>query len=1117
MGSHPYGLRSRLNTQTPSLRTTPTASPVLAKPGPGLSRKTRPSDVTLKLERVIGTTTNSPNGLTCCSATDSYAYCAGAVAVLAKVESDNIPSHRYFKARPTAPSLNPPTSHYESSPATTPSKRRSALFTPRKGQDDYNGGSFGREWLEESGGGQTWTARERIKTASCVSLSRDGRWLAVGESGYNPRVLLFSTAEDASCDVPTSIVSDHTHGVRCVAFSSDMKFLATLGNLSDGFLFVWSINAKTGQLALHSANKCTTNICDMTWCGNNLITVGTRHIKIWQIKDPSKQSPTRRSRFRPADIYPSSPGPAPLQGRNCLLGSMVDSTFTCVASIDETLAVIGTETGHLCLVDISQNMLELKVLKKMNFSITSAAFVAETNRLLMGTSQGLHSEDFDSLRKLENQMAPKTPQRKPSRLSSIRRSLGLLHQTGRCVMAIGTLSDHTITLDNDGSLQIQRYGIDEQDQFQPTFAAHNSVVLGVQTLPELAALGHFYTWSKNGEIKFWNSDGVLLNQEHLDLDETDSDGEHCENELSRMRYSANVGCFVAGDRFGLLKLIKCPDWRVVHTIRAHSAEITGMTVHDPESLAATCSRDRMVQLFRIDGDHFELLQTMDDHVGSVNQVLFAQHGEKLFSCSTDRSLIIRDRVFRQQDGVQTPAYLSTKVLTLKGSPLSMTISAENMLIVSTMDRRVTQVDFSTGTLMDSFKVGDSESDDTVFLNSIICSSSEATDGSPRLLIGYCSMDKSIRVYNEKNLTLLGRESGHTEGVSDINFLDQSEDQITGRRCTIVSTGLDGTIMIWSVSKTLALTAQDAVPERTQGLGISAEDSEMAIAKPSPASLPPLRKVLTKLDVAELTRASGLVSPASPRSLSPVRLKRKTSKLALSTTMEDVEETPSKMGEAPVANGPSPSTEKTDARRSPSPPVRMSSRPKKQRSKTELSKDLESRRTGVLDRSPSPPPLPISMPSTPKHRQKPNNSRLRRPPSVPSDLRSHALAQGRRQSMSQASDFGSLGMATEQACRMLRTYKKKLTQSKEAVDLDDLEDEVDGLLKIIRERKDRTHQGQSRTQHQETGAADRRAKANAVTASEVNQLAVLLERSNMADSPTTSTTTAKCQEVLSSKA
>lgn len=975
--------------------------------------------------------------------------------------------------------------------------------------------------MDESGP-QTWTARERIKSASCVALSQDGRWLAVGESGYNPRVLLFSTAEDASHETPTSVVSDHTYGVRCIAFGADMKFLATLGNLNDGFLFVWSLNSKTGQLTLHSANKCTTNVCDMTWCGSSLITVGTRHIKIWQAKETPKQSPTKKPRFfRASDAYATSPGaasgPAPLQGRNCLLGSMVDSTFTCVAAVDDCLAVVGTETGHLCLVDTSQTVLELRILKKTDFSISSIAYLVDTKRLLLGTSHGLQSEDFDLLMKSGVDSPSRTPRRKPPRLSSIRRSLGLVQQTAKSVTAVGTLPNHIITLDSDGSLQIQPCEPSDSNESQPTFAAHNSIVLGVQTLSDGCALGDFLTWSKNGEIKFWSSQGALIKQEIVDLDNSSTDTSDCENELTRVRYIQEINCFVVGDRFGLLKLIKVSEWEEIQMIRAHSAEITSIASHDPQALIATCSRDRMVQLFRITGDSFELLQTMDDHVGSVSQVLFVQEGGKLLSCSADRSLVIRDRVLRDQDGVQTPVYLNTKVLTLKGSPLSMTISTDDLLLVSSMDRRVTQVEISAGTLNDSFKIGDAENEDTVFLNSMVCSASpESVDSSHRLVIGYCSMDKSIRVYNEKNMALLGRESGHTEGVSDIALLKQTAQEANGtRQCTVVSTGLDGTIMIWRIFRA-ALTSSLDSQERTPGLGISTDESDGEMApKLAPASLPPLRKVLTKMDLAELTRDNGALSPSTPRSLSPVRLKRKTSRLALSTTIEDFEDTPTKLANVPAPSK-SPNPEQLDPRRSPSPPPRTTSRPRKQRSRLDLAKDVAvTEKIGAVDRSHSPPPVPLSIPGTPKSRQKPNNGRLRRPPSVP-ELRSQSFAASRRQSMSQAPDFGSMGMATEQATRMLKTYRKKLTLGKDKVDLDDLEDEVTALLKIIRERKALNQPPLPQLKPESSSVVDgpgRRVQAKAATEGDVEQLAVLLERSNMADLPPSMTLMkAKSQDI-----
>ena len=107
------------------------------------------------------------------------------------------------------------------------------------------------------------------------------------------------------------------------------------------------------------------------------------------------------------------------------------------------------------------------------------------------------------------------------------------------------------------------------------------------------------------------------------------------------------------------------------------------------------------------------------------------------------------------------------------------------------------------------------------------------------------------------------------------------------------------------------------------------------------------------------------------------------------------------------------------------------------------------------------------------------------------------------------------MATEQACRMLKTYRKKLNASKEVVDLDDLEDEVCGLLKTIRERKDRALLEQ--TQGAGASDRDRRGKVKAATESDVDHLTKLMERVNMVDSSPTSPLVSKGQEVLASEA
>ena len=915
-----------------------------------------------------------------------------------------------------------------------------------------------------------------------------------GRSGLQSSVLLFSTADDASTEVPISIVTDHAFGLRCVSFSADMRFLATLGDYKDGFLFLWSFNSRTGQLSLHSTNKCTANICDMAWCGSRscLVTVGTRCIRVWGSKEVIKQqSPVRKPRYRPSDMQPSSPGPTPLTSRNVLLGSMVDCTFTCVVSVDDSHVVVGTETGHVCLVDVSQSVLELKVLKKLNLAVSSIAFLHMQRRLLIGTSRGVQYENLDVLCMKGTLSPQKLSQQKPPRLS-IRRSLGLLHETEKSVIAIAAIADHTVTLDNNGSLQIQTNDPSGVEATSPIFfAAHKSVILGVQALPRSAGRGNFFTYSKNGEVRFW-SDGNLLAQESLTPDPTESEDESCDNDLTQMRYASGFDSFIVADRLGVLKLIGSQEWEIKQTIRAHSAEITCVAVLDSGSLVATSSRDRTVQIFRIDANALMLLQTCDAHVASVNQVLFAQDGMKLLSCSADRSLVICERATREEGDLRVEAFLTTKVLSLKSSPLSMTMVSENILVVSTMDRCVTKVDVSSGTLLETVKTGDSETYDNVSLNSVLCAAGPGGLDSQKVLIGYCSTDKSIRIYSEKSASLLVRESGHTEGVSDIALLEKSAHGIPGCGPVFVSTGLDGTIMIWSVLKAAGLPQTPGVlHDNLAGLGFFGDVVEMA--KPSPASLPPMRKVLSKIEIADLTRAAGQLSPSVPRALSPVRLKRKTSRLALLTSAEEVEETPKGEVEAtPPKSAKSPNVASVNTQRSPSPPGQRKLRG--QRSRPDLGTEVEpnsAKREGSL----SPPPIPV--PPVPKGRQQANNSRLRRAPSVPADLRSHAAHQNRRPSMGQASEFGSLAMATDQATRMLKIYRKKLINSKETVELNEIEYQVVGLLKTIRERKDRTLSANQR----EGEVGNRKEQAKAATEGDLDELAVLLEASNISESRT----------------
>lgn len=922
--------------------------------------------------------------------------------------------------------------------------------------------------------------------------------MAVGESGYSPRVLLYSTGEDAATDLPISIVSEHAIGIKSVAFSSDSKYLATLGNLNDGFLYIWSINQRTGQLSLIAANKCTTNICGMTWCGQSLITVGTRHVKLWTVSDGTKSTPQKMKLRMKAGDAPS-PGPATLLGRNALLGSLVDCTFTSVVAIDHRTAIVAADTGHLCMFQTDGSP-ELQVLKGFDFGITSAAWQPTRDKLILGGRQGLFYEDYEELLAAHqaatavNGNGFKT-MRKRLRSSAIRMSLGLVNGDHTGISAVGCLSAHTIALDTDGNLQMES-AVEESSRPSITFASHSDLIQGVQTLPAACRLGAFYTWSRRGELKFWDINGRMLCTRQVQLDQADLEEDSNPNELRVARFHSASKRFLLGDRLGVLKLVDFETSSTVWIARAHGAEITDIAIHEDKSLVASCSRDRMVQVFGFDSQGLELLQTMDDHIGAVSHLLFSTDGDRLLSSSADRTVVVRERVQREMGGTLVMAFLSMRIITLRSAPLSMTFADDacGVLLVSTNDRHVAKVDPSAGTVIEYNKVTDPENDDTVTLSSIsISRKAPAAEEFVNLLVACSPTDKSVRIYDADKCTLLTREAGHTEGVSDLCLIENRDTGGCAPERTLVSTGLDGTIMIWGVKATAPLAATP-MHELSQSQLMDGWESDGTPSKPSPATLPPLRKVLSKVEVLEFSRSIGPASPSSPRALSPPRLTRKRSQLALSSTIvekdEEEEVQPNRLA---ISDAPPRGREIAERSSSPEPPA-GSAKPKKQRSRSAVGSTSDAKRA-LQNRSPSPPPTSgTPQPSTPRNRMLANNSRLRRPPSVPTDLRERALAQ-RRQSTGPTSDFGSMSMATEQATRMLKTYRKRLVAAKGDLSLEELETELEEVMKLVKEKKSGNGAGPSRTPR---GTLRRMKSKPAVAENDIDDLAVLLDRTNLAE-------------------
>ncbi len=414
----------------------------------------------------------------------------------------------------------------------------------------------------------------------------------------------------------------------------------------------------------------------------------------------------------------------------------------------------------------------------------------------------------------------------------------------------------------------------------------------------------------------------------------------------------------------------------------------------------------MVQLFRQVENRLELVQTFDDHVGSVGQLLFLEDGEKLLSCSSDRTIVIRELVSREAAGAVLVAYVPTRTLSLKATPVSMAQppGKTDTLVVSTIDKQIQEFDLSTGRSIQAFRASDQEGNDSVVMDALVLWGNPGASHQPTLLAGVASTDKTIRLYAYENASLLTREHGHTEGVSGVTLIEaKPKSPSEPAKTTLVSTGMDGTIMIWDVSP-----RSHSPLEPMESINLSHESSPV---KELTAVKAPMRRILSKSQLSDFFKATNAegCTPLVPQTVnrSPPRMRRKTSRYTLAS------QPPS------TAAPPVPSTCQT--------PTALLADP--------------SGCKGSHDR-------PLTPPS-------PKSARPRRP---------SFGARSRTKSAGNVTEFGSLNMTTEQVCRTLRAYRKKLSTSTDNIRTEnarDLENELALTAKVVSERT-RRHQAASET-------------------------------------------------------
>lgn len=305
------------------------------------------------------------------------------------------------------------------------------------------------------------------------------------------------------------------------------------------------------------------------------------------------------------------------------------------------------------------------------------------------------------------------------------------------------------------------------------------------------------------------------------------------------------------------------------TVRAHQGEVHDISVailDDHITLIASCGRDRVVQLFKKTEAGLVLLQTLDQHGSSVNQLRFLENGKTLLSSSADRTVLLSSLAMHGD----SLAFVGTRVITLKCSPLSVGVIPDEagILAITTIDKQLHRFDLKTGHHVNSLRLSDNTS--SVILASATFETLVSNGNSLKAVVGCSPTDKSVRIHEIETGTTIVKGCAHSDGISDVVVREVRGE--SAAEYVVISTGLDGIVMIWKLVCSKHTSRNMAI------------NSTFNFSSPAQ----PVRKVLSKSALADFSRtleSRGFFPlPATPtRERSPVRLRKKLSTNSIVTT------------------------------------------------------------------------------------------------------------------------------------------------------------------------------------------------------------------------------------------